>query len=67
MTSTRPYRTGLPYETARQEMIDFSGRQFDPNAVQAFLKIPRERWLEIRHDVSRRIHDEEVRTGGYRF
>jgi putative nucleotidyltransferase with HDIG domain len=67
MTSTRPYRTGLPYEVARQEMIDWSGRQFDPSVVEAFLRIPAPRWTEIRLEVSRRIHDQEVRTGGYRF
>ena len=67
MTSTRPYRTGLPYEVARQEMIDYSGRQFDPHVVEAFLRIPPERWIEIRTEVSMRIHDEEVRTGGYKF
>ena len=55
MTSTRPYRTGLPYEVARQEMIDFSGTQFDPRVVAAFLSIPAARWNEIRNDVRRRI------------
>jgi putative nucleotidyltransferase with HDIG domain len=67
MTSTRPYRTGLPYEVARQEIIDWSGRQFDPNVVEAFLRIAPDRWTDIRKEVSRRIHDEEVKTGGYRF
>ena len=67
MTSTRPYRTGLPYDVARKEIIDWSGRQFDPDVVTAFLNISSERWLEIREEVSRRIHDAEVKTGGYRF
>lgn len=67
MTSTRPYRTGLPYEVARQEIIDWSGRQFDPRVVEAFLLIGAERWSVIRQEVSRRIHDEQVKTGGYRF
>ena len=67
MTSTRPYRSGLPYEVARKEIVDWSGRQFDPRVVEAFLRITPDRWIEIRQDVSRRIHDEEVKTGGYKF
>ena len=67
MTSTRPYRTGLPYEVSRKEILDWSGRQFDPRVVEAFLRITPDRWIEIRQDVSRRIHDEEVKTGGYKF
>jgi putative nucleotidyltransferase with HDIG domain len=67
MTSTRPYRAGLPYDVARQEIIEWSGRQFDPAIVRAFVGIPPERWTQIRHEVSRKIHDEEVQTGGYRF
>ncbi len=67
MTSTRPYRAGLSYDVARQEIVDWAGRQFDPVVVEAFLSIASDRWMEIRQDVSRRIHDEEVKTGGYRF
>ena len=62
MTSTRPYRTGLPYEVARQEIIDYSGTQFDPKVVQAFLSIPRSRWEEIRDDVRRRILEAESKV-----
>lgn len=36
MTSTRPYRKGLPYEVAFEELNQFSGSQFDPNLVKAF-------------------------------
>src|SRR5262249_15642072 len=39
MTSPRPYRVGLPYEVARQEIVDFRGSQFDPAVVEAFLRI----------------------------
>ena len=62
MTSTRPYRAGLPYEVARQEIIDYSGTQFDPKVVQAFLSIPRSRWEEIRDDVRRRILEAESKV-----
>jgi HD-GYP domain-containing protein (c-di-GMP phosphodiesterase class II) len=38
MTSTRPYRKGLPYEVAFDELIQFSGTQFDPKLVQLFIQ-----------------------------
>ena len=62
MTSTRPYRTGLPYEAARQEIIDFGGSQFDPAVVEAFLRIPPERWDEIRAEIGRRVRKAETGT-----
>jgi HD-GYP domain-containing protein (c-di-GMP phosphodiesterase class II) len=38
MTSTRPYRKGLPYEVAYSELIQFSGTQFDPKIVRMFIE-----------------------------
>jgi HD-GYP domain-containing protein (c-di-GMP phosphodiesterase class II) len=38
MTTTRPYRKGLANEIAYKELRQFSGRQFDPQLVQVFLK-----------------------------
>lgn len=38
MTSTRVYRKGLPYETAFEELIEFSGSQFDPKLVRCFIE-----------------------------
>lgn len=40
MTSDRPYRKALPFSAAREEIARESGRQFDPEVVQAFLNIP---------------------------
>ena len=37
MTSDRPYRRGLSFDTARDEIMRFAGAQFDPAAVEAFL------------------------------
>lgn len=37
MTSTRPYRKGLPYEVAFNELKEFAGSQFDPNLVPYFI------------------------------
>ncbi|MCO4754309.1 MAG: HD-GYP domain-containing protein [Bacteriovoracaceae bacterium] len=38
MTSTRVYRKGLPYQTAFEELEEFSGSQFDPALVVSFIK-----------------------------
>jgi len=44
MTSDRPYRRALPWETARDEIVRQRGTQFDPQAVDAFLEACRE-WV----------------------
>jgi len=38
MTSTRPYRKGLPYDVAFDELLQFSGSQFDPHLVKMFIQ-----------------------------
>ncbi len=38
MTSSRPYREGLSYDIAFDELVKFSGSQFDPILVAHFLK-----------------------------
>ena len=48
MTSDRPYRSALPYQAAREEIVRCSGRQFDPDVVQTFLGIPEQVWKRIR-------------------
>ena len=39
MTSTRPYRIGLPLGFAMQEMLKMRGKQFCPQAVDAFIRV----------------------------
>ncbi|HEU4402319.1 MAG TPA: HD domain-containing phosphohydrolase, partial [Candidatus Polarisedimenticolia bacterium] len=39
MTSTRPYRVGLPLEFAIKEMRTMAGRQFCPDCVDAFVRV----------------------------
>jgi response regulator RpfG family c-di-GMP phosphodiesterase len=48
ITSDRVYRTGRSYEVAVGELEEFTGRQFDPEVVAAFRRIPREEWDELR-------------------
>ena len=38
MTTDRPYRKALPYEKVVEELTNYSGKQFDPRLVSAFLK-----------------------------
>ena len=42
MTSDRPYRKGLSWETAMSEVARGSGTQFDPDLVPPFLSLMRE-------------------------
>jgi response regulator RpfG family c-di-GMP phosphodiesterase len=48
MTSDRPYRKALQYSAARDEIVRQAGRQFDPEVVDAFLRIPQESWNRLR-------------------
>lgn len=48
MTSDRVYRRRLDFEAVRLEVVKYSGTQFDPKVVGAFLQIPQEMWGAIR-------------------
>jgi putative nucleotidyltransferase with HDIG domain len=48
ITSDRVYRAGRSYDEALAELNEFAGRQFDPRVVEAFRRVPREEWDEIR-------------------
>lgn len=50
MTSDRPYRKAMPIEAARTEVQKFSGTQFDPKVVTAFLSKPAEFWVRVRSE-----------------
>jgi HD-GYP domain-containing protein (c-di-GMP phosphodiesterase class II) len=39
MTSDRPYRKAMTWETARDEIARNSGTQFDPHVVKVFLEL----------------------------
>ncbi len=55
LTSDRPYRQGRPFEAARDIIEEESGKQFDPQAVAAFLAIPGDEWMQIRARVMEEI------------
>ena len=69
MTSDRPYRKRLPYERARQELIDYSNRQFDPRVVQCFCEISPDLWEQERQKIlqqtSSQAQARAVLTAGY--
>jgi putative nucleotidyltransferase with HDIG domain len=47
MISDRVYRRGRSYEAAKEELDSWSGRQFDPQVVEAFHRVPRDDWEEL--------------------
>jgi putative nucleotidyltransferase with HDIG domain len=51
MTSDRPYRARLPLSAAREEILRWSGRQFDPAVVKTFLNMPENIWSDLRKDI----------------
>lgn len=55
LTSDRPYRRGQSHEIARKLIEEESGKQFDPQAVAAFIAIPAEEWMQIRARVMEEI------------
>jgi response regulator RpfG family c-di-GMP phosphodiesterase len=64
MTSDRVYRLGRGYEEAAAELEAFSGRQFDPRVVAAFMRVPREEWDEIRR---RSLEERETKAAARRL
>jgi putative nucleotidyltransferase with HDIG domain len=60
ITSDRSYRKGRPYAVARKIIAAESGRQFDPRAVQAFLAVPADEWLAIRHAVMQEVQERQA-------
>lgn len=49
LTSNRVYRSGRTYTSALAELDKWSGRQFDPQVIEAFHRISPEEWEELRH------------------
>lgn len=51
MTTTRPYRRGLPNEIAYRELRQFSGRQFDAELVKVFCNAHRS-WGDVDEEIT---------------
>jgi HD-GYP domain-containing protein (c-di-GMP phosphodiesterase class II) len=49
--SERPYKKARTYEQAVAAILEDNGKDFDPNVVKAFLRVPKEEWLQILEDV----------------
>jgi len=49
--SDLPYRPARSLNAARSEIKEWSGRQFDPEIVKAFLEIPDKVWDNLRREV----------------
>jgi len=47
MTADRPYRRGLPFQAAVDEVLAQAGTQFDPACARAFAALPLERVLPL--------------------
>ncbi|MEJ2108326.1 MAG: response regulator [Acidobacteriota bacterium] len=58
MTSDRPYRKALPFETALNEIHQGSGTQFDPQVVKAFFSILPDIWTTIRATVTKNYQNQ---------
>src|SRR5215212_7801495 len=59
ITSDRVYRRGRTYKEAAVELDDFAGRQFDPTVVEAFHRVPRQEWDDIRRR-SLELHEQRA-------
>jgi putative nucleotidyltransferase with HDIG domain len=55
MTVDRVYRPRQSYQAAREEIMRWSGRQFDPDVVKAFIEIPEDIWDHLRKDIDSQI------------
>jgi HD-GYP domain-containing protein (c-di-GMP phosphodiesterase class II) len=51
ITSDRPYRAAQTVQAAKIEIEKWSGRQFDPDVVKAFLSMPNNIWEDLRREI----------------
>jgi putative nucleotidyltransferase with HDIG domain len=51
ITSDRPYRPAQSVKAAKEEIQRWSGRQFDPQVVVAFLSMPDNIWQDLRKEI----------------
>ena len=63
ITVDRVYRPKQSYQAAREEIERWSGRQFDPDVVNAFLEMPEKLWEDLRKDIDAQISRIAYSTG----
>jgi len=51
ISSDRPYRAAQSISAARREIQKYSGRQFDPSVVDAFMSISEDLWQKLRDEI----------------
>ncbi len=57
ITSDRPYRPAQSFAAAREEIVLWSERQFDPTLVKVFLEIPEGIWQELRNEIGSHVYN----------
>ncbi len=50
-TSDRPYRAAQSIQVAREEIVKWSSRQFDPKIVDTFMNMPDIIWRDLRREI----------------
>ncbi len=55
ITSDRPYRAAQTVQAAKEEIVRWSGRQFDPAIVEVFLGMPEGTWESLRKEINAQI------------
>jgi putative nucleotidyltransferase with HDIG domain len=54
--SDRPYRPAQSFVAAREEIVRWSGRQFDPKVVDTFLAMPESIWEDLRREIDAQVY-----------
>ena len=55
ITSDRPYRKAQTFSAARDEIVRWGGRQFDPEVVRTFAAMPESIWQDLRKDIDSQV------------
>ncbi len=56
ITTDRIYRPKQSLQAAREEILKWSGRQFDPEVVKVFLEMPDNIWEDLRNEIHNQIY-----------